>query len=260
MCASVCKETCVFMNIFMDDTHSLTPTHTQVICLSQLKEYLLRESNKGIAGGDNSSEATLMVLKWLMIHVDQVGFQYAPGVLDLRTMACMSSHARLFALIRHTTRTKQQAAAQTSQPMRALPAPAPSCPPASTVAAVDKAPQAPCATTPQAPPPPTKTRDAGGGAALRAVTAVTTGSEARRRGEFDGKGGPVVGSADEEGFYCAVCDCVVDSMRSVFNGFQRLRPCLLLMLCRALAPARICCARSHPSSTMLEPLSRQGVL
>ena len=71
MCASVCKETCVFMNIFIN-MHSLTPTHTQVICLSQLKEYLLRESNKGIAGGDNSSEATLMVLKWLMIHVDQV--------------------------------------------------------------------------------------------------------------------------------------------------------------------------------------------
>ena len=81
------------MNIFMDDTHSLTPTHTQVICLSQLKEYLLRESNKGIAGGDNSSEATLMVLKWLMIHVDQVGFQYAPGVLDLRTMHGMHVRA-----------------------------------------------------------------------------------------------------------------------------------------------------------------------
>ena len=103
---------------------TISHEHTQAICLSQLKEYLLRESNKGIAGGDNSSEATLMVLKWLMIHVDQVGFQYAPGVLDLRTMACMSSHARLFALIRHTTRTKQQAAAQTSQPMPALPAPA----------------------------------------------------------------------------------------------------------------------------------------
>ena len=70
------------MNIFMDDTHSLTPTHTQVICLSQLKEYLLRESNKGIAGGDNSSEATLMVLKWLMIHVDQVGLTLNPKPLN----------------------------------------------------------------------------------------------------------------------------------------------------------------------------------
>ena len=73
---------------------TLSHEHTQAICLSQLKEYLLRESNKGIAGGDNSSEATLMILKWLMIHVDQVSCPYAPGVLGLRAMASMSSHDR----------------------------------------------------------------------------------------------------------------------------------------------------------------------
>ena len=185
-----------------------------------------------------------------------------PGELSIRTRrAWFARHGQhvltrpLFILICRTTRTQQQAA-QTSPSIPAQPAPAPAQS-APNVATVDKAPQAPCATTPQAPPPPTKTRDAGGGAAL---TAAATGSDARRPVEPDGAGGRVLGCAHEEGFYCAVCDCVVDSMRSVFNGFQRLGLCLPPMLCRALAPARICRTRSHPSSTMLEPLSRQGVL
>ena len=39
--------------------------------ISQLKSYLLRESNKALAGDNNADDAMLMILKWVMITLDK---------------------------------------------------------------------------------------------------------------------------------------------------------------------------------------------
>ena len=39
------------------------------MCRNELKSYLLRESNKALAGGDNPYASMLMMLKWVMISI-----------------------------------------------------------------------------------------------------------------------------------------------------------------------------------------------
>lgn len=47
----------------------LSPEDFELVCLSELKGFLLRESNKALAGGENSYASMIMMLKWVMISV-----------------------------------------------------------------------------------------------------------------------------------------------------------------------------------------------
>lgn len=47
----------------------LSPGDFELVCLSELKGFLLRESNKALAGGENSYASMIMMLKWVMISV-----------------------------------------------------------------------------------------------------------------------------------------------------------------------------------------------
>lgn len=42
------------------------------LCIAQLKNYLLREANKALAGGENPSESQLLILKWVMITLEKL--------------------------------------------------------------------------------------------------------------------------------------------------------------------------------------------
>ena len=42
----------------------------KAMCVHELKSYLLRESNKALAGGENPSDSMLLILKWVMVSLE----------------------------------------------------------------------------------------------------------------------------------------------------------------------------------------------
>ena len=57
----------------------LTPDDFHVMCLSQLKAYLIRESNKALAGGDNPYDSMILILKWMMIALESNDVHHVDG-------------------------------------------------------------------------------------------------------------------------------------------------------------------------------------
>ena len=56
----------------------ISPDDFKLICKSQLKDFLLRESNKARAGSGDEFAAKLMLIKWIMLKLDRAGWLQKP--------------------------------------------------------------------------------------------------------------------------------------------------------------------------------------